>query len=353
MSRFKKTVYKKDSKGKIRMTIISANEGVVTQESGLVGGALTVHTSKAKPKNVGKVNSTTPEQQAVIEAQAAVTKKLKEGYFNSAEEAENSKVIMPMLAKVFEKEMHKIDWETAYVQPKLDGMRCLDLPSGKLSRKNTPITTMNHIVVNRPDGTDYPVDGELYAHGLTFQENMKLIKKLRPESVRVQHHVYDLISEESFIKRYEILKEIVSLSTHLKLVPTYKVRNLNDVQNFHKQFLSEGFEGTMIRWGNEGYKVNGRSSNLLKYKEFLDETYEIIDIVPSDKNPEQGVIHCKMSKGNNTTFGCGMKFSHAEREEMLINKKEYIGKMAEVRFFEYTDDGIPRFPVCVGFREDK
>jgi hypothetical protein len=34
-------------------------------------------------------------------------------------------------------------------------------------------------------------------------------------------------------------------------------------------------------------------------------------------------------------------------------KEEYIGQTAEVRFFEYTDGGIPRFPVCVGFRLDK
>jgi hypothetical protein len=32
---------------------------------------------------------------------------------------------MPMLAKVYEKEKAKIDWDNAYVQPKLDGMRCL------------------------------------------------------------------------------------------------------------------------------------------------------------------------------------------------------------------------------------
>jgi hypothetical protein len=48
-----------------------------------------------------------------------------------------------------------------------------------------------------------------------------------------------------------------------------------------------------------------------------------------------------------------MKFSHFERKMILEMKHEYIGQMAEVRFFEYTDGGIPRFPVCVGFRLDK
>lgn len=346
----KKSVYKKDSKGKIRVTTISTDKGEITQESGIVGGNLVIHTSIAKPKNIGKSNHTISEEQARIEAKAKITKKLKEGYFETIKEAEDEEIIMPMLAKTFENEAHKIDWSTAYVQPKLDGMRCLDTVNGKISRKNTPIDTMDHIIVRRPGLTNFAVDGELYAHGLSFQENMKLIKKLRPESIKVKHHVYDIVSKLSFIDRYAMLKAVVTNSTNLELVPTEKVNSIEDVKRYHAKFISEGYEGTMIRWGNEGYKVNGRSSNLLKYKEFLDIAVKVIDVVPSDKNPEQGVVHCEL-KGN--TFGCGMKFSHQEREEILTNKANYIGKTAEIRFFEYTDDGLPRFPVCVGFRLDK
>jgi len=77
--------------------------------------------------------------------------------------------------------------------------------------------------------------------------------------------------------------------------------------------------------------------------------------VPSERRPEQGVIVCEMPSGNihNKTFHANLKFSHAEREEILNNKDKYIGQTAEIRFFEFTEDGIPRFPVCVGFRLDK
>ena len=40
------------------------------------------------------------------------------------------------------------------------------------------------------------------------------------------------------------------------------------------------------------------------------------------------------------------------REEYLKNAESYIGSVATVRFFEYTADGIPRFPVLVAFRPD-
>jgi DNA ligase-1 len=314
---FNQTVYKKDSKGKLRIKIISADNGEVIQESGLDGGKLVRHTSIAKPKNVGKTNETSSRQQAYNEAKALIVKNLKEGYYETLEETEQI-VILPMLADKYHEQSDKIDWTDAYVQPKLDGMRCLDTLNGKISRKNTPIETMGHIEVIRPTGITCAVDGELYRHGSTFQENMSIIKKVRPGTSEVKHHVYDVVSELPFIDRYIILSEIVKESTNLVLVPTFKVNSLEDVTKFHAQFIEDGYEGSMIRWGSEGYKVNARSIHLLKFKDFLDETYEIVDVLPSDKNPEQGVVQCVMPDGQ--TFGCGMKFSHGERKEFLNNK---------------------------------
>ena len=181
---------------------------------------------------------------------------------------------------------------------------------------------------------------------------MRLIKKYRPrESETVKYHVYDLIMDAPFEIRYAELKALVVSMTEIKIVPTYKIENEEQLKKFHLQFIASGYEGTIIRHSNAGYSINKRDSQLLKYKDFIDEAYKVIDILPSDKNPDQGVVHCIMQTLN--TFGCGMKFSHEIREEILANKEQYIGMMAEIRFFEYTDDGIPRFPVCHGFRNDK
>lgn len=346
-------VYKKDTKKNVRFLTISTEGSILIQESGIVGTDSPIkHEKECTPKNVGKANATTGEEQAISQMNSLIEKKLKEGYFETKEEAKESEVILPMLAKVYEKEAKKIDWSNCYVQPKLDGMRCLDTVKGKISRKNTPIETMDHIVVNRPGTSNIVVDGELYAEGLSFQENMKLIKKLRPESKLIKHHIYDVISDLPFIDRYAIAMNVVQLSTNCELVPTHKVTSMEEVKEYHSKFLGEGYEGTMIRWGTEGYKVNGRSSNLLKYKDFIDKAYTIVDVLPSEADPEIGVIHCKLNKSNET-FGCGMKFSHLERKEILANKADYIGKTAEVRFFEFTDGGIPRFPVVYGIRLDK
>ena len=350
----KQTIYKKDSKGKLRYLTISTSLDEITQESGIVGGNPVINVSVCVGKNIGKTNATTAEEQAVIEAQAKIKKKLEEGYYLTSAEAMVETLTQPMLAKDFKEESKKVIYP-CYVQPKLDGMRCLKEQSTLTSRGNKAIETMAHISSEVTHIADI-LDGELYAHGLSFQENMKLIKKYRKgQSEQVKYHVYDMILNKPFIERYTILSAIVNYCEHIELVPTYKINNLQELLKYHTQFIEQGYEGTMVRWGSDGYEASKRSSHLLKYKDFLDETYTIVDIVPSESRPTQGVIHCKGvdNSRHEITFGCGMRFSHQERKELLTNKSKYIGKTAEIRFFEFTDDGLPRFPVCVGIRLDK
>ncbi len=358
-NKFDKTIYKKDSKGKIRFLRVYNDGPELVQKSGIMGTDSPIeHRSTAKAKNVGKMNETTPEMQAMLEAGAKVNTKMSTGYFFTIEEAEEkggANVILPMLAKDYKKEMKKINWNyEVYAQPKLDGMRALGNFEKIISRKGKDITTMNHIQESLEDAKGLTFDGELYAHGKSFQENMKLIKKDRgAETKEVKYHVYDLVLPLiAFSKRYEFLTQAVSLNgmTNIELVPTFPIKDENDLKRIHSKFIAEGYEGTIIRHSDDGYRVNRRSSSLLKYKDFQDITAEVIDIVPSDKKPEQGVVFCKAD--GEKFFHCGMKFSHKEREEILTNKANYIGQTAEIRFFEYSDDGLPRFPVCHGFRLD-
>ncbi len=339
-------IYKKDSKGKIRILDVYHIDDTLYQLSGLIDGKKVINSKLCKPKNVGKSNATTAEEQANIEKQAIITKKLQEGYFSSIKEAQNNQIILPMLAKEYNKEKHKIDWNSnVFVQPKLDGMRALGTNMTLISRKNRSIDTMGHICSEL--GISETIDGELYAHGLSFQENMKLIKKYRKgESEKVIYHVYDLIDDSPFIDRYEHLRQIVCNIDIIELVPTYQIVNEKQLKEFHEQFLIEGYEGTIIRHGNAKYEVNKRSSSLLKYKDFKDMTATIIDIIPMNAYPNQGLVVCN-------GFKATPKMSHKEKEELLINKQKYIGQTAEIRYFEETDEGFPRFPVCVGFRLDK
>jgi len=357
-------IYKKDSSGKIRYLSISTESNMVVQESGVVGTNSPVYNRSAcEAKNVGKANGTTPAEQAVLEANSKITEKMRLGYFTSIAEAQEKggkDFLLPMLAKDYKKELKKVTYP-CYVQPKLDGMRSLATEEdGFMSRTGKAIDTLGHIVL--ADLEDTILDGELYAHGISFQENMKLIKKYRKrETEQVKYHVYDIVIDAPFYDRHFMLMALVQRmeNPNIEVVPTYLASNETEMKRYHSRFVSEGYEGTMIRHSDEGYAVNKRSSQLLKYKDFFDETFTVVDIVPSESRPDQGVVVCSKvmeQAGDNVwvqNFNCGMKFSHFERKMMLAMKHKYIGQTAEVRFFEYTDGGIPRFPVCVGFRLDK
>ena len=347
---YSRKIYKQDSKGRVRILHVYTEGADLVQESGLLEGQLVKHQSTCVPKNIGKANETSAIEQAKAEAESKIVTKMSTGYFDSVEDAKAFDVLLPMLAKSYDKEAHKVEYP-CYAQPKLDGMRALGYSDKFVSRKGKEILNMDHILKELATlELESPLDGELYAHGKNFQENMRLIKKYRPgETEAVKYHVYDYADPNlTFKQRLGAINHIITFKKfkYIELVPTVDIGNERDLKVLHGKALNMGYEGTILRWGDAGYKSKSRSSNLLKYKDFIDETYKVIDVVPSVKVPTQGVILCE-------GFGCGMKFSHAEREEILKNKQNYIGQTAEVRFFEYSEDGIPRFPVCVGFRLDK
>ena len=342
------SLYKLDTKKKVRILILSTDDETLIQESGLLDGKLTVNTRICKPKNTGKVNATTAEEQAEVELLSIKERKLREGYFLTVEEAQNNIVLLPMLA--VKADLSKLEYPV-FVQPKADGMRCFGTSSKKMSRKNKEIETLDHIDLTFLS-LDEQLDGEVYAHGQTFQDNMKLIKKYREGLTEaVKYHVYDLPSHPGvFSERYDALLRLTINRDNIIPMPTYTVQNEGELLQYHDKFLRKGYEGTMIRTNSTSYEFNKRSKSLMKLKDFIDEAYEIIDVVPSDRIPEQGVVVCRMDDGQ--IFNCGMKMSHKERELALINKQDFIGKTAEVRFFEFSDKGIPRFPVFYCTRDD-
>jgi DNA ligase-1 len=186
---------------------------------------------------------------------------------------------------------------------------------------------------------------------------MKLIKKTRPESTQVKYHVYDGVLDAPFAFRIGYVRGVTSLVTHTKseskylvYVQTDQVASKKELDKVHQKNLKDGYEGTILRHGTDPYKINARASQLLKYKDFIDIAAKIIDITPAEQRTEWGVPVCEF---NGKTFRCNTKMSHEDKRDLLTNKDKYIGKTAEVRFFEYTDTGIPRFPVMVGIRLDK
>ena len=124
-------LYSKTSTGKINVWDLQVKTdnkmSYIYTYTGQEGGKITEYVKKVeKGKNIGKKNETTHLEQALSEAESAWQKKIdKNGYRENIEELDDAKKMMPMCAQYFDKKAKYINFADAYVQPKLDGVRCI------------------------------------------------------------------------------------------------------------------------------------------------------------------------------------------------------------------------------------
>jgi DNA ligase-1 len=196
------------------------------------------------------------------------------------------------------------------------------------------------------------LDGELFNKDISFQEIMSLVRKtenLSAESSKIQYWVYDMVDLKStFHQRYINWSNIIAGLTNVRPTDTFIVKTEEDVLKKHQRFVKDGWEGTMVRNLDSLYKLNSRSSDLLKIKVFNDVEFKIIGY-KAGTGKFINVPTFQMVTKNGDVFEGVPKGTEEQRKEYLDNGRNYIGKLATVRFFGYTttDKPVPRFPVVV------
>ncbi len=355
-------------KNQVQTWQITAEDDHFFTEEGIQGGTIT--TSKptyCKPKNVGRSNETTSEQQAIIEAQAKWQKKVDGGY-NEILTSEK-KFFEPMLAHEISKYEKLLFTVPTFMQPKLDGLRAINADNTLMSRNGKPYVACPHLLQDK-----VTLDGELYNHEYhdDFNKIVSLCKKQTPTSEElaeskkmVQMWVYDFPNEKgSFSTRLMALKKWLSKkennsNNQFVLVPTYQVRNQKEVDNLHLQFLELGFEGSILRLDLGDYE-NKRSKQLLKKKDFVDEEFEIIGAVEGEGGRvgtigkfwmllEKGKPYVISESKPVNCFKSNVKGDFDFLKDIWKNNKKYIGTEATVKYFARTPDNIPRFPFIIKF----
>ncbi len=351
----------------------------VTTRHGEKDGKMVAH---EKDITEGKVKRTILEQ-AILDANAKwKNKKEKELYTENLENTSTKPVIVrPMLANTFSFDLYggkskafKISFP-AYVQRKYDGIRCIAyLKDGNVvleSRKGLPFQNFNvlkdelTLLLNKLSPNFY-FDGELYTDKLDFEVISGLIrlheKKCTPNDLqlinKIEYHVYDFVDTENkdlpYSTRYNFLKDFLSKNTKsnslTRSVETILVDKLEDVKTYHDEFVKNGYEGIMIRDMNGPYETNKRSKYLQKFKEFMEEEFQIAGFHEGTGDEKGAVIWDCLTK-DNKTFAVRPKGTFESRSKLFNEANTHIGKQLTVIFQEYSADGIPRFPVGKGIRD--
>lgn len=314
-------------------------------------------------KNNGKANETTPYEQATKEAEATWQKKLKSGYVKSEEEATSGKVdsiieggVLPMLAFTFEDYSNKIKYP-AYISRKLDGVRCLAIvKNGKCSlwtRQRHAINTMpiiNGALEKLFPKEDIILDGELFSASLpNFEKLISIVKNEKPDfekeidRTRMEYHIFDIVSKDSFSTNVEKLKTLHGKDSKIKIVEQLIINSKEEAIEKTKEFITNNYEGGMIRNKDSIYQ-NKRSYDLLKLKFFKEDEFPIVGI-KEGRGKLKGHVGSFICSIGKDTFDVKMDGSTSRLKEYFETPNLWKGKLLTITFQNYTKNGSPRFPI--------
>ena len=266
--------------------------------------------------------------------------------------------IKPMLAHKYNPD--KADYP-AYIQPKLDGVRCVFTKDGAYSRTGKEFKNVDHIKKALKNffnaNPTFILDGELYNHGLKddFEKIISLVRKTKPTKEHkqeaaelIQYHVYDIanFAHATYTNRLSMLTSMVKYNHIVLPVETKIVLDYDEAVKQHNKYLKLGYEGSIYRSTDGKYKGT-RSWDLMKFKDFDDAEATIIGY-EMGKGKRHGTLgKFIMQDDAGIQFGCppGKGYSYKDLTDMGENIHDYIGQRATFTYFQRTKAGSYRHPL--------
>lgn len=390
-----------DSKGKIRIFFVEYNWSEensaykITRYSGQYNGKKTQGPELLIEK--GKANRTVLEQ-TQLQFNHLIKEKLDKGYKRidkdpqtySLEELKEivgdystnqDGLLKPMLAKsetqVTNRKIFDKDW---YASRKINGIRTLVYFDGKeihTASRGGAINydfVLDHIIHNSvlvDYFTKYPdliLDCETYKHGWTLNKISGICRtqKTAYDGEPLELYVYDIVDvNKTFEERLQILNRIqqdLNLSfiperdweedeLKIQIVPHVLISGWDNMKKLHDEWVSEGWEGVVIRDPNITYKPGGRGNQMLKIKNYIDAEYKIIGLTEGLREEDMCFL---METPEEQQFNCKPMGDRAQKKWYREHIDELIGKMATIKYFEMSGkegSQIPQQPVMISIRD--
>lgn len=401
-----KTLVSKDSKGKIRVVEISyeGNEATriytIYRYTGQFEGKMTKQPEIIVDR--GKATRNIHEQ-VELQFNALVKGYKDKGYIELENEIDNysseelyklfgdapagtNGVVKPMLAKQADKVTKTDIFNKKWIASrKIDGLRCIiylgdDDKLHTSSRGATNYDSAMFEILTHPaliklfkNNKGLMLDGECYHHGYTLQQinSIARTQKVAKDLEVLQFYWYDIVDlNNPFKTRLAKMKSIASElkeygseiswepdrifkenELRIQFVPQVEVSGWDNMMKLHNEYVSEGWEGLVIRDPERPYKPNGRTNDMIKIKVYKDDCFKVIGKEAGLRGSEDMVFIMQMPDGR--TFKAKPFGDREQKQEYWINFEEkYNGHIGECKFFYYSDDGIPLQPAFKAFRDD-
>jgi ATP-dependent DNA ligase len=212
------------------------------------------------------------------------------------------------------------------------------------------------------------MDGECYKHGYSLQQ-LNSVARTQVKAVDyeiLQFYWYDIVDLNSpvteRINRIKALAEPLSLTfeperefqygeLRIQLVPHVEVSGWDNIMALHNEYVSEGWEGLVIRLESSLYGPNKRTNDWLKVKCYKQDTYKVIGIEQGLRKYDDMVFVLETEEGKQ--FKAKPFGDRNQKIEYTDNfEGKYQNHLGDVKYFYYSDEGTPLQPSFIAFRPD-
>ena len=339
-------LYKRTKTGATQVCSISVTGGTFYVEFGQLDGKMQTEPTECFPVNVGKSNETTAEEQAIKEARAKWTKKVKSGY--SVDISAPVTVQLPQLVKKYLDNKDKIKYP-CYSVVKLNGVNGIYWLQPDNSLKLTsrggneypPIPHLEDKVrfeMGFAGTTCFNV--ELYIHGEHLQDINGAVKKTKPLSSRLTFNTFELpLIGGTYEDKVDTLRSLLSG------IEITEVFSEAEADALHADAVANGYEGTVLYNKDAVYAFNERSSSVYKYKIPKESEFKITGFNIDKKG--HAVYECDSEGG---TFNVKRKGTNSGRLSDAAVATSNIGKWLNVEYEMLSKAGKPLKPVGIYYR---
>ena len=382
-------LYTRDPHNNILVWKIWVQNNVVYRTYGRIDGKLRTPVGRAISETALE---SSPDKQACLYAQRAWDKKAQTKYsLEKGGTTENPnttpKALFPMHASTYEQtnlchHKHLNITEGAYIQPKLDGVRCVATrQNGTVvlsSRTGKPFPWFQRIrkdlepLLAKLPSSCLALDGEIYCAPF-IQERRELEGAERIAAIsgaanihrnspcqdedQLSFYVFDCIDagySRDQTERFTLLDTVFrsrKRGSRVVRVPTHVIKSPTEVSKYHDRFVASGFEGAVLRAKTLMYTPQRRSLKMRKYKRFDTDEFTIVGAKPGEGTESGAVVWiCRHKEGG--TFDCRPASSITERRTQFKEWPKYVGYLLTVKYQGLSADKIPRFPVGLGIRHE-
>lgn len=403
MNQLSKFLVSIDSKGKLRQIEVEAHWDdsehafAINRITGCFGGKLTEQPVILVSK--GKAGRTVSEQ-AALQFNHIIKEYKDKGYKEipknpdtySESELKNivgntvtnqDGILKPMLAKQADKVANqKIYDKVWYASRKVNGVRCLIYKNKSgihtCSRGATNYDlAINHIIYhplieeffNRHPNVI--MDGEIYKHDPKYTLNVISgicrTQKTVDDGKDLEFYWYDLVdlklpfkdrykqiieySKELNLTEFDPYRTLNNEILHIQLLPHEKISGWNNMKNLHDKYVSEGWEGLVIRQEDSLYKPGSRGNDWIKIKVYQDAEYPIVGISEGLREEDMCFI---LETPNGQQFNCKPMGDRLQKEWYREHIEELKGKLLTIKYFEMSGvegSEIPQQPIGICIRD--